>query len=80
MKFTAHLITSRELPRPYQTFAPDLVNAEGVAGEYLERSECVPGDKFDLYEIRPVKVSTIEIAGYETDGKTKKFKKIVPGE
>ena len=60
MKFIALLKTSRELPRPYQTFAPDQVNAEGVAREYLKGNGCIEGDKFEIYEIKPVLVSTIE--------------------
>ena len=71
MKFTAHLVTSRELPRHYQDFAPDLVNAEGIAREYLKGNGCVDGDKFEIYEIKPSLVKTIE---------RKDPNKIAPGE
>lgn len=36
MKFVAILVTERALERPVQKFAPDQVNAEGVAREFLK--------------------------------------------
>ncbi len=59
MKYIAMLVTSRELQRPWQAFAPDQVNAEGVAREYLNGNGCVPGDKMEIYEIKPVLVKTV---------------------
>lgn len=60
MKFTAILVTSRELPRPVQVFAPDLVNADGLVRAYLKGNGCVEGDRFEIYETKPALVRTIE--------------------
>lgn len=60
MRFAAMLVTSRELQKPYQCFAPDQVNAEGLAREYLKGNGCEKGDRFEIYEIRPTLVRTIE--------------------
>lgn len=60
MKFTAKLITDRKLERDVVKFAPDQVNAEGLATEFLNNG-CVPGDLFDIYETRQVLVSTLRL-------------------
>lgn len=59
MRFTAKLVTDRELERGMQKFAPDLVNAEGVAVEFLKANGCIPGDRFDIYENRQVLVTSL---------------------
>lgn len=65
MRFTAKLVTGRVIPRPIQKFAPDLVNAEGLARDFLEDRPpgigqpvhgCTEGDAFDIYETREVLV------------------------
>lgn len=59
MRFIAKLVTERTLERGLQKFAPDQTSAEGVAREYLKGSGCVPGDSFEIYEMRPVLVATL---------------------
>lgn len=64
MNFIAKLVTERELERAVQKFAPDLINAEGMARDYL-KAGCTPGDAFEVYETRQVHVSTLI---YMSDG------------
>jgi hypothetical protein len=59
VRFIAKLVTDRPLERSVQKFAPDQINAEGVAREYLQANGCEPGDSFDIHEIKPVHVSTL---------------------
>jgi len=60
MKFIARLITDRTLEREVQKFAPDLVNAEGVAREYLE-AHGRKGDSFSIFDVSPVLVSIVSL-------------------
>lgn len=73
MRFIARLVTERQLERAVQKIAPDQVNAEGVAREFLVANGCVPGDLFEVYEHQLVLVSTLRLM---SDGK---IDKSVPG-
>lgn len=68
MRFTAKLITERKIGRSVERFAPDLVNAEGLAREFLlDRPAaigspvhgCVAGDAFEIWETRQVLVARL---------------------
>ena len=59
MRFTAKLVTDRTLERDVQRFGSDLVNTEGNAAEFLKENGCVPGDRFDIFEIRQVHVVSL---------------------
>lgn len=60
MKFVAILVTERSLERPVRKFAPDQVNAEGMAREFLKGNGCVQGDVFEVFDVRPKRVATVE--------------------
>lgn len=60
MKFVNRLITERHQERQVQKFAPDRINAEGAAHEML-KAGCVPGDKIEIYEFKPVLVKTLTL-------------------
>jgi hypothetical protein len=69
VKYTAKLVTDRQLERPVQRFAPDYVNAEGVARECLSSADCAPGDSIEIYETRQVLVATLVLL---SEGKIQK--------
>lgn len=68
MRFIAKLVTYRQLEKPVQKIAPDQVNAEGVAREFLMDAQsrqplngCMFGDAFEIYETRLVLVATLRL-------------------
>lgn len=71
MTYISRLITNRKLDRPVQKFAPDYVNAHGTSVEFLKNGGCESGDKFEVYEMRPVLVSTLV---YMSDGTVDTYK------
>ena len=71
MNFTVKLVTESSLERPIQRFAPDSVNADGVAREMLTAADRKPGDKVEIYETKQVLVGTMALM---SDGKIEKTK------
>ena len=63
MNFTAKLVTETPMERPIQKFAPDSVNADGVARGMLSDAARKPGDKVEIYETRQVLVGTLVLMG-----------------
>ncbi len=59
MKYTAILVTERNIERPVQRFSPDPVNAKGIASDFLKANGCVAGDSFAIFETKPVLIATL---------------------